>query len=169
MIPGSVLHHISSGVRGPWLRPWTKIFGFPNFPFGLVVNPITVHNFSFLSHLEVPGNFPMLNLWGNLQGPLVPPLDRNFGFSQFFLWFRGKTNHHAKFKLPRPSGSAQTFCSTHTHTFSFIYIDSRFEGEASPPQGPMRDMSRAQYFRSASHFGRLRAQYCRSASHFGSF
>src|SRR5277367_5672016 len=123
MIPGSVLHHISSGVRGPWLRPWTEIFSFPNFPFGLVVNPITVHNFSFLSHLEVPGNFPMLNLWGNLQGPLAPPLDRNFGFSQFFLWFRGKTNHHAKFKLPRPSGSAQTFCSTHTHTFSFIYID----------------------------------------------
>src|SRR5277367_1670494 len=111
----------------------------------------------------------MLNLWGNLQGPLAPLLDRNFGFLQFFLWFCGKTYHRVKFHLPRPSGSARTFCSTNRQTFTFIYIDSRFEGEASPPQGPMRDMSRAQYFRSASHFGRLRAQYCRSASHFGSF
>src|SRR5277367_4184045 len=108
---------------------------------------------------------------GKSSRPLVPPLDRNFGFLQFFLWFRAKTNHHAKFKLPRPSGSARTFFVPHSLLYIYIYIDSRFafEGEASPPQGAMRDMSRAQYFRSASHFGRLRAQYCRSESHFGRF
>src|SRR5277367_5245706 len=84
----------------------------------------------------------MLNLWANLQGPLARPLDRNFGFLQFFLCFRGKPYYHAKFPLPRPSGSARTFRSTHTHTpthrqtFTFIYIDSRFAlrrgGFASP-------------------------------------
>src|SRR5277367_3779992 len=57
---------------------------------------------------------------------------------------------------------------TYNRLYSILTRASRFEGEASPPQGPMRDMSRAQYFRSASHFGRLRAQYCRSASHFES-
>src|SRR5277367_1334948 len=71
----------------------------------------------------------MLNLWG-LRGPLVPPLDRNFGFSQFFLWFCGKTHQRSKFHLPKPSGSAQTFCGTNKHThrqqLPFIYIDSLF-------------------------------------------
>src|SRR5277367_6565818 len=82
------------------------------------------------------GIFPMLNLWGNLQGPLVPPLDRNFGFSQFFLWFCGKIYHRAKFHLPRTSGSARTFCSTNTQTFTFIYyrlaLRVRRGGFASP-------------------------------------
>src|SRR5277367_5643734 len=54
---GNTLHHISPGVRGPWLRPWIEIFGFRNFFFGFVVNPITVQNFSFLGYLEVPRNF----------------------------------------------------------------------------------------------------------------
>ena len=31
MILGSALHHISPGVRGPLLRPWTEIFGFQIF------------------------------------------------------------------------------------------------------------------------------------------
>src|SRR5277367_4280439 len=82
-IPGSVLHHYSPGVRGPWLRPWTEIFGFRNFSFGLVVNRA---KFQFPrpsgSALEF---FPMLNLWGSLQGPLTPPLGRNFGFLKFSL------------------------------------------------------------------------------------
>src|SRR5277367_164224 len=85
-IPESALHHISSCDRGPWLRPWIEIFGLQNFSFGLVVNPITVRNFSFLGHLEVPEIFPpMLNLCGNHQAPLVPPLEENFGFSNFPL------------------------------------------------------------------------------------
>jgi len=35
-----------------------EISGFRNFSFGLVVNPITMQNFSFLGHLEVPEHFP---------------------------------------------------------------------------------------------------------------
>jgi len=31
-----------------------EIWGFGNFPFGLVVDPTTMQNFSFLGHLEVP-------------------------------------------------------------------------------------------------------------------
>jgi len=41
----------------------------------------------------------MLNLWG-LQGPLAPPLDGNFGFTEFSHWFGYRPYHHAKFKLP---------------------------------------------------------------------
>src|SRR5277367_2509259 len=125
MIPGSVLHHILSGVRGPWLRPWTEILGF-HFPLRFGGKPYYRAQFK----LPRPSGrawefFPMLILW-QVKGPLAPPLDRNFGFLQFFLWFRGKPYYHAKFQLPRPSGSAQTFCSTHRQTdrqtFSFIYI-----------------------------------------------
>src|SRR5277367_4005192 len=112
----------------------------------------------------------MLNLWG-LEGPLAPPLDGNLGFSEFSLRFGGRPYPHEKLQVPRTPRNAQTFMSsvTYNRLYSILTRASRFEGEASPPQGPMRDMSRAQYFRSASHFGRLRAQYCRSASHFGSF
>ena len=34
-----------------------EIWGFRIFPFGLVVDPITVQNFNFLGHLEVPEHF----------------------------------------------------------------------------------------------------------------
>src|SRR5277367_3632360 len=99
----------------------------------------------------------MLNLWG-LEGPLAPPLDGNLGFSEFSLRFGGRPYPHAKLQVPRTPRSAQTFISVMTYNRLYsILIDSRFafEGEASPPQGAMRDMSRAQYFQSASHFGRF--------------
>ena len=77
-MPASALDYISPGIRGPWLRPWTEIFGFRN---GLEVNPITEQNFSFLGDLELLAwdFFAMLNLW-QIKGPLAPPLDRNFRF-----------------------------------------------------------------------------------------
>src|SRR5277367_1723080 len=71
--------------------------------------------------------FPMLNVW-QVEGPLDPPLDGNFRFSDFFLRFGGKPYHHAKFLLPRSSGSARTFPWAHpqtdkqTNIHSLLYI-----------------------------------------------
>src|SRR5277367_2480245 len=74
--------------QGPLAPPLDKIFGLRNFSFGLVVNPITVQNFSFLGYLKMPGNFfPMLILWG-LMGPWFRPWTAIFGFQIFSCSFR---------------------------------------------------------------------------------
>src|SRR5277367_3515968 len=57
VIPGSALDYISPGVRGPWLHPWTETF---DFCICFMINRMTIHNLSILSHLEVPGNFPKI-------------------------------------------------------------------------------------------------------------
>src|SRR5277367_5206896 len=87
-IPGSVLHHISSVVRGPWLRPWTEIFGFRNFSFGFVVNPITVQTFQLPRPSGMPWNFFPCKTYGGLGGPWHRPLTEILDFHIFPCSFR---------------------------------------------------------------------------------
>src|SRR5713101_3224525 len=75
-----------------------EIWVFLNFSFGFVVNPIAMKIFNILGHLEVPKHF-----WDILGAPGSAP---GWIFLLFFLWFRGKPYHQAKFKHSRISGSA---------------------------------------------------------------
>src|SRR5277367_3666673 len=89
-IPESALHHISSCDRGPWLRPWTEMFGFRNFSFGFEVNPITVQNFSFVGNLQVPVNFSHVKPMGKPSGAPGSAHGKKFRVFKFFHIVLGK-------------------------------------------------------------------------------
>src|SRR5277367_850161 len=81
----------------------------------------------------------MLNLWG-LEGPLAPPLDGNFGFSELFLRFGGRPYPRAKLQVPRTPRSAQTFISsvsqsiTYNRLYSILTRASRSKGRLRLPK-----------------------------------
>src|SRR5277367_4866470 len=101
MRPGSALDHISHGVRGPWLRPWTEILDFRIFysTFGTAVTSIP--NFMLLQYREV-----IYTIFRTASGALSSAPGLKLFFLPF-LWFRDNKHYQcANFQLPRPCGSA---------------------------------------------------------------
>jgi hypothetical protein len=97
-IPGSALHHISPGIRGPCIRPWTEFLGFKIFFFSFRTITINIPNFTLLRYRELL--YTIFRPASGAPGSPSPSPDI-LGFKIFFFSFRTITINIPNFTLLR--------------------------------------------------------------------